>query len=236
MCACVHPHTTRRHMCARTSRRMCARLSQKRGGVRGERSGHRTQTGRQECKWLATEPNTRAVRAHASPRAARAARSTIFMMCKYAMAARGGRGAIGIADSESFIAWISLFRFCFFRPTRNFCTHGHTCPGQCTHAAPGPPRARHGWAPDPPMVASGIRSPIRRPGGWVLHQPPWSFGFDSQTKGTRENRRTLGSSRVPHPHRPGLVVSDSTCPPLSSPPHANSFVIGRHCSNKTHTP
>jgi hypothetical protein len=30
---------------------------------------------------------------------------------------------------------------------------------------------------------------------WVLHQPPsgWSFGFDSQTRGTRtrENRRTL---------------------------------------------
>jgi hypothetical protein len=30
-----------------------------------------------------------------------------------------------------------------------------------------------------------------RPGGWVLHQPPWSFGFDSQTRGTRKNRRTL---------------------------------------------
>ena len=26
--------------------------------------------------------------------------------------------------------------------------------------------------------------------------------------------------------RPRLVVSHSTCPPLSSPPHANSFVIG----------
>jgi hypothetical protein len=33
-----------------------------------------------------------------------------------------------------------------------------------------------------------------RPGGWVLHQPPWSFGFDCQTRGTRENRRTLCSS------------------------------------------
>jgi hypothetical protein len=31
------------------------------------------------------------------------------------------------------------------------------------------------------------------PMGWWLglHQPPWSFGFDSQTRGTRENRRTL---------------------------------------------
>jgi hypothetical protein len=43
----------------------------------------------------------------------------------------------------------------------------------------------------------GSRSPDgwdqipRWAGGWVLHQPPWSFGFDSQTRGTRENRRTL---------------------------------------------
>jgi hypothetical protein len=43
----------------------------------------------------------------------------------------------------------------------------------------------------------GSRSPAgwdqipRWAGGWVLHQPPWSFGFDSQTRGTRENRRTL---------------------------------------------
>ena len=47
----------------------------------------------------------------------------------------------------------------------------------------------------PPWV--GSRSPDgwdqipRWAGGWVLHQPPWSFGFDSQTRGTRENRRTL---------------------------------------------
>jgi hypothetical protein len=49
--------------------------------------------------------------------------------------------------------------------------------------------------PAPPWV--GSRSPDgwdqipRWAGGWVLHQPPWSFGFDSQTRGTRENRRTL---------------------------------------------
>jgi hypothetical protein len=35
-----------------------------------------------------------------------------------------------------------------------------------------------------------------------LHQPPWSFEFDSQTRGTRENRappcvKVPGSSRVP---------------------------------------
>jgi hypothetical protein len=37
-----------------------------------------------------------------------------------------------------------------------------------------------------------------------------------------------------HPHRPRLVVSHSTCPPLSSPPPANSFVIGPAVIN-THT-
>jgi hypothetical protein len=43
------------------------------------------------------------------------------------------------------------------------------------------------------------------------------------------------------PHRPRrLVVSRSTCPPLSSPPHANSFVILGPAAIKhthlTHTP
>jgi hypothetical protein len=48
---------------------------------------------------------------------------------------------------------------------------------------------RHGWAPDPPMVV--IRSPIGLVVGSCSDQPPWSFGFYSQTRGTRENRRTL---------------------------------------------
>ncbi len=47
-----------------------------------------------------------------------------------------------------------------------------------------------------------------------------------------------GSSRVPdgqtHPHRPRLVVSHSTCPPLSSSPHAHSFVIGPAVIKHTH--
>ena len=51
--------------------------------------------------------------------------------------------------------------------------------------------------PAPPWVGSESRSPDgwdqipRWAGGWVLHQPPWRFGFASQTRGTRENRRTL---------------------------------------------
>ncbi len=36
------------------------------------------------------------------------------------------------------------------------------------------------------------------------------------------------------PHRPRLVVSRSTCPPISLPPHANNFVLGPAVIN-THT-
>jgi hypothetical protein len=32
------------------------------------------------------------------------------------------------------------------------------------------------------------------------------------------------------PHRPRLVVSRSTCPPLSPSPHANSLIRGKHCA------
>ena len=38
------------------------------------------------------------------------------------------------------------------------------------------------------------------------------------------------------PHRPRLVVSHSTCPPLSSSPHAHSFVIGPAVIKHTHIP
>ena len=50
------------------------------------------------------------------------------------------------------------------------------------------------------------------PTGWWLglHQPPWSFGFDSQTRGT-------SSSRSSSPH------ADTTC--CSSLPHG---VLGAH--------
>jgi hypothetical protein len=81
---------------------------------------------------------------------------------------------------------------------------------------------------------------------WLgLHQTPWSFGFNSQMRGTKENRDTPcvkvpGSSRAPvcdgqtSPHRPRIVVSRSTCPPLSPSPLANSFVIGTTVLN-THS-
>ena len=46
--------------------------------------------------------------------------------------------------------------------------------------------------------------------------------------------RSLVRDGQTHPHRPRLVVSHSTCPPLSSfPPRAQ--LCNRSCSNKTHT-
>jgi hypothetical protein len=52
--------------------------------------------------------------------------------------------------------------------------------------------------PAPPWVDS--RSPDgwdqipRWAGGWVLHQPLWSFGFDSQTRGPSP---ALGGLQIP---------------------------------------
>jgi hypothetical protein len=69
------------------------------------------------------------------------------------------------------------------------------------------------------------------------HTTNRSFGFDSQTRGTRKNRApprvSTGFLTGPivragqtRPHRPRLVVSRITCLPLSPSPHANSFIIG----------
>jgi hypothetical protein len=46
--------------------------------------------------------------------------------------------------------------------------------------------------------------------------------------------RSLVCGGQPSPHKPRLVVSHSTCPPLSSSPHANSFVLGTAVIN-SHT-
>jgi len=47
--------------------------------------------------------------------------------------------------------------------------------------------------------------------------------------------RSLVRDGQTSPHRPRLVVSRSTCPPITPPPHANSFVLGPAVMN-THTP
>jgi len=46
--------------------------------------------------------------------------------------------------------------------------------------------------------------------------------------------RSLVRGGQPSPHKPRLVVSRSTCPPLSSPP-TREQLCNRSCSNKTHT-
>jgi hypothetical protein len=62
-------------------------------------------------------------------------------------------------------------------------------------------------------------------------------------RGKNIKKRIEGSDTVrddtvrdgqPSPHRPRLVVSRSTCPPISPPPHVNSFVLGPVVIN-THT-
>jgi len=44
------------------------------------------------------------------------------------------------------------------------------------------------------------------------------------------------STGQPSPHKPRLVVSHSTCPPLSSSPHAYSFVLGTAVINNNNNP
>jgi len=98
-----------------------------------------------------------------------------------------------------------------------------------------------------PMV--GIRSPIGLVVGSCTSHPGVLGSIPKREIPKREEPgktgapciKVPGSSRVPvrdgqtSPHRPWLVVSRSTCPPLSSPPHANCFVIGHAVIKQTHT-
>jgi hypothetical protein len=102
--------------------------------------------------------------------------------------------------------------------------------------------------PAPPWV--GSRSPDgwdqipRWAGGWACTSHPGVLGSipkrEEPGKTGAPCIKVPGSSRVPvragqtHPHRPRLVVSHSTCPPLSSSPHAHSFVIGPAVIKHTH--
>ena len=70
------------------------------------------------------------------------------------------------------------------------------CPGMW-HSSNPTRSLSHSPSPPPPSFPHSL-------------SPPRSLVRDGQTS----------------PHRPRLVVSRSTCPPLSSPSRANSFVIG----------
>ena len=80
---------------------------------------------------------------------------------------------------------------------------------------------RPGWAPDPPMV--GIRSPI----GLVVGSAPATLEFWVRFPNERNQGKQahpVFKYRVPHGSHTGLGSSSLIA--LSSPPHANSFVIG----------
>jgi hypothetical protein len=62
-----------------------------------------------------------------------------------------------------------------------------------------------------PCARSFSRSPSPR------HPPLTQYPFPP---------RSLGRGGQTSQREPRLVVSHSTCPPLSSPPHAHSFVLG----------
>ena len=90
-------------------------------------------------------------------------------------------------------------------------------------------RSPDGWS------GVGIRSPIGLVVGSCTSHPGVSSSIPKREEPGKTGApcvKVPGSSRVPgrdgqtHPHRPRLVVSHSTCSPLSSSPPANSFVIG----------
>jgi hypothetical protein len=72
------------------------------------------------------------------------------------------------------------------------------------------PQCRGLWHSSSPSALSLSRSPSSpTPSFTQSPSPPRSLVRDGQTS----------------PHRPRLVISHSTCPPLSPSPHANSFTI-----------
>jgi hypothetical protein len=73
------------------------------------------------------------------------------------------------------------------------------------HIGPEPVLAAHARSPP----AAGSRCPA---------------GADSAPHSEQNFSIVCGGQ--PSPHEPRLVVSHSTCPPLSSSPHAHSFVLG----------
>jgi hypothetical protein len=73
------------------------------------------------------------------------------------------------------------------------------------------PQCRGLWHGGSPSARSLSRSPSPPPPSFTQSpSPPCSLARDGQTS----------------PHRPRIVVSRSTCPPLSPSPHANNFVLG----------
>ncbi len=91
-----------------------------------------------------------------------------------------------------------------------------SCQGSNIAGQPQCPRLWHSSNPNARFLSHSPSAPP--PPFTQSPYPPRSLVRDGQT----------------HPHRPRLVVSHSTCPPLSSSPHAHSFVIGPAVIKHTH--
>jgi hypothetical protein len=92
-----------------------------------------------------------------------------------------------------------------------------SCQGSSIAGQPQCPRLWHSSTPNARFLSHSPSAPP--PPVTQSPYPPRSLVRDGQT----------------HPHRPRLVVSHSTCPPLSSSPHAHSFVIGPAVIKHTHS-
>jgi hypothetical protein len=84
------------------------------------------------------------------------------------------------------------------------------------------PQCREMWHSSSPSARSLSRSPS---------PPPPSF---TQSPSSPRSLVRYGRDGQTSPHKPRLVVSRSTCPPLSPSPHAKTFTIGTLVIN-THT-
>jgi hypothetical protein len=109
-----------------------------------------------------------------------------------------------------------FLRLLFYRPTGR--TRRTSLPLECHRRTRGgqsggitdQPQCRGLWHSSSPSALSLSRSPSSpTPSFTQSPSPPRSLVRDGQTS----------------PHRPRLVISHSTCPPLSPSPHANSFTI-----------
>jgi hypothetical protein len=102
---------------------------------------------------------------------------------------------------------------------------------------------RHPWIPvveeqswTRGSQSGGVEDQLQCRGMWQSISPSARSLSRSPSPPPPSSRVTQSPTQPPHsllvrdgqtsPHRPRLVVSRSTCPPLSPSPHASSFVIG----------
>jgi len=131
-------------------------------------------------------------------------------------------------------------------------THAQLCIRYCSNKQQPTMVPRHPWIPvveeqswTRGSQSGGVEDQLQCRGMWQSISPSARSLSRSPSPPPPSSRVTQSPTQPPHsllvrdgqtsPHRPRLVVSRSTCPPLSPSPHANSFMIGTAVTN-THTP